>query len=217
MKFFIKPRLFIITGSNGAGKSTYKQTLLPAEFSSLKIFDGDIFYTQQSTAFYKKNRSSKESRKLAEEALENEFLRLVKLSISQKNNFAYEGHFTGTGAWKIPERFKREGFEIHLIFCGLNTLIRSVQRVEMRVKSGGFYVPPLAIENNYWGNMEMLDKNFGMFDSVEIIDTSNLIIPIAKLIHGVPVSAIPSNQIPEWLKKGMPVIYKIIDTFNSKI
>jgi predicted ABC-type ATPase len=91
MKFFIKPRLFIITGSNGAGKSTYKQTLLPAEFGSLKIFDGDIFYTQQSTAFYKKNRSSKESRRLAEEALENEFLRLVELSIFQNWIWKREG------------------------------------------------------------------------------------------------------------------------------
>ena len=69
MKFSGKPKLFIITGSNGAGKSTYKQALLPAEFNTLEIFDGDIFYIKQSTAFYKINRSSKESRKLAEEAL----------------------------------------------------------------------------------------------------------------------------------------------------
>jgi predicted ABC-type ATPase len=98
MKFSGKPKLFIITGSNGAGKSTYKQALLPSAFNSLDIFDGDIFYTQQSIAFYKTTRSSKESRKLAEEALEKEFLRLVELSISQKTSFAYEGHFTGGGA-----------------------------------------------------------------------------------------------------------------------
>lgn len=94
----IKPNLFIITGSNGAGKSTYKQTLLPPEYSHLDIFDGDIFYTQKSTEFYKINKSSKESRKLAEEALEEEFLRLVDLSITKKSSFAYEGHFTGRGA-----------------------------------------------------------------------------------------------------------------------
>ena len=184
MKFLGKPQLFIITGSNGAGKSTYKQTLLPDEFDSLDIFDGDIFYTQQSIAFYKINKSSKESRKLAEETLETEFLRLVELSISKNSSFAYEGHFTGSGAWKIPERFKKEGFEIRLIFCGLNKVERSIQRVGMRVKKGGFHVTPLAIENNYWGNMEMLDKNYPMFDSVELIDTSSVIIPIARLEFG---------------------------------
>lgn len=214
MKFSNKPQLFIITGSNGAGKSTYKQALLPPEFSDLEIFDGDIFYTRKSTEFYKINKSSKESRKLAEEALEEEFLRLVELSIHQKSNFAYEGHFTGSGAWNIPKRFKQEDFEIHLIFCGLNSLIRSIQRVEMRVKKGGFHVTPLAIENNYYGNMEMLDKNFHIFNSVELIDTSNIIIPIGKLEFGIPVNAVPTGQIPDWLKIGMPLIFKAINAFN---
>jgi predicted ABC-type ATPase len=190
--------------------------LLPPEFNNLDIFDGDIFFAQQRTAFYKVNRSSKESRKLAEDALEQEFLRLVDLSISQKSNFAYEGHFTGNGAWAIPERFRKEGFEIHLIFCGLNTLIKSIQRVDMRVKKGGFHVTPLAIENNYFGNMEMLKKNYGMFASVDLIDTSNLIIPIARLEFGVPVSTMPSNQIPLWLQKGMPDIFKKIEGFNNQ-
>lgn len=189
---------------------------MPTEFNNLEIFDGDIFYARKSIEFYKINRSSKESRKLAEEALEREFLRLVELSISQKTSFAYEGHFTGSGAWKVPERFKQEGFGIHLIFCGLNTLTRSIQRVEMRVKKGGFHVTPLAIENNYFGNMEMLDKNFAMFDSVELIDTSNLIIPISKLEFGKAVSAIPTDQIPGWLKTGTPGIFRVIEAFNDK-
>jgi len=211
----IKPNLFIITGSNGAGKSTYKQTLLPPEYSHLDIFDGDIFYTQKSTEFYKINKSSKESRKLAEEALEEEFLRLVDLSITEKSSFAYEGHFTGRGAWKVPERFKSEGFEIHLIFCGLNTVIRSIQRVDLRVKKGGFHVTPLAIENNYFGNMEMLDKNFGMFNSVELIDTSGIIIPIAELVFGEVKTCVDLNLIPEWLIKGMPIIYQKLMSFNQ--
>ena len=163
---------------------------MPIDFNSLEIVDGDIYYTKQSTAFYKQTRSSKESGKLAEEALEIEFLRLVELRISRRESFAYEGHFTGKGAWQIPERFKQQGFEIHLIFCGLNTVKQSVQRVDMRVKKGGFHVSPLAIENNYWGNMEMLDKNFSMFDSVEIIDTSNFLTFIAKIESGEMVTAI---------------------------
>jgi predicted ABC-type ATPase len=122
----------------------------------------------------------------------------------------------GSGAWKVPQNFKQEGFEIHLIFCGLNTLTRSIQRVEMRVRKGGFHVTPLAIENNYFGNMDMLEKNFTMFDSVELIDTSNLIIPIVKLEFGNITRAIPSILIPEWLKKGMPGIFKLITDFNDR-
>lgn len=209
MKSFIKPKLFIITGSNGAGKSTYKQALLPEEFNDLEIFDGDIFFSKKSSEFYKIYKSSKEARKLAEEALEEEFLRLIEFSISQRTSFAYEGHFTGHGAWKVPARFKDKGFELHLIFCGLNTLLRSVQRVEMRVKKGGFHVRPLDIENNFFGNMEMLDKNFTMFDSVEIIDTSSTVVSIGKIADGKVLGAVPIDEIPSWVKHGMPNIYRL--------
>jgi len=93
-----KPQLFIITGSNGAGKSTLKQALLPTDFQKLEIFDGDIFYTKKSKEFYQLYKSSKEARKLAEEALENHFLQLIEDHIEQRQHFAYEGHFTGPGA-----------------------------------------------------------------------------------------------------------------------
>jgi len=149
-----KPQLFIITGSNGAGKSTFKQVLLPPDFSELDIFDGDIYYTRKSIEFYQKYKSSKEAKKLAEESLEEHFLELIDEHIKEQRHFAYEGHFTGHGAWKVPERFKKAGFKIHLVFCGLNNVIKSVQRVDIRVKKGGFHVPPLAIENNFYGNAQ---------------------------------------------------------------
>jgi len=147
------PQLFIITGSNGAGKSTLKQALLPPEFAGLTIFDGDIFYTQKSTEFYQRYKSSKEARKLADEALEQHFIELTNQHIDAKEHFAYEGHFTGGGAWTTPQKFKDAGFQINLIFCGLNNVMKSIQRVDIRVKKNGFHVPPLAIENNFYGNI----------------------------------------------------------------
>ncbi|MDN3581016.1 zeta toxin family protein [Mucilaginibacter flavus] len=211
MASIIKPQLFIVTGSNGAGKSTLKQTLLPPEFSDLNIFDGDIFFTQKSTEFYKKYKSSKESRKLAEAALEEHFLDLTAQHIREKLHFAYEGHFTGAGAWKIPEKFKEAGFEIHLIFCGLNNLYKSVQRVDIRVKKGGFHVPPLAIENNFYGNMEMLNKNFKMFHSIEILDTSNNnILPVCSITQSGSFTPLSNAEIPNWFKTGLPEIYRLL-------
>jgi len=148
-----KPQLFVITGSNGAGKSTLKQTLLPLEFRELDIFDGDIFYTKKSIEFYKKYKSDKEAKKLAQEALVEHFLKLKDDHINNGKHFAYEGHFTGEGAWETLRAFKVAGFEIHLIFCGLDKVNKSIQRVDIRVKKGGFHVPPLDIENNFYGKL----------------------------------------------------------------
>ncbi|WP_316776384.1 zeta toxin family protein [Pedobacter antarcticus] len=181
MSLSVKPQLFIITGSNGAGKSTLKQALLPPEFSDLDIFDGDIFYTQKSTEFYKQHGSSKEAKKQANESLEQHFRTLITSHIANRLNFAYEGHFTGVGAWATPQQFKAAGFNIHLVFCGLKDVVKSIQRVEIRFKKGGFHVTPLDIDNNFQGNMHMLNKNFRMFDSIEVLDTSDTILPICHL------------------------------------
>ncbi|MDB5152680.1 MAG: hypothetical protein JWR54_1431 [Mucilaginibacter sp.] len=206
-----KPQLFIVTGSNGAGKSTLKQALLPAEFRDLDIFDGDIFYAKKSKEFYDRYKSSKEARKLADEALEAYFLELTDDYIKNQKHFAYEGHFTGAGAWKIPEKFKAAGFETHLIFCGLNNVTKSIQRVDIRVKKNGFHVPPLAISNNFYGNMEMLNKQFYLFDSIEVLDTSdNTILPICSVAGIESFTPLTDAVIPKWFKTGLPDIYKLL-------
>lgn len=210
MPLSAKPQLFIITGSNGAGKSTLKQALLPPEFINLKIFDGDVFYTEKSAEFYKLHRSDKEARKQANEALELHFRELVANHIANKTHFAYEGHFTGQGAWQTPAKFKAAGFDIHLIFCGLKEVIKSIQRVEIRVKKGGFHVRPLDIENNFYGNMEMLEKNYMMFDSIEVIDTSDAIFTVCHISKAGGYTPLDDEQIPEWFKKGLPNIHELI-------
>lgn len=63
--------------------------------------------------------------------------------------------------------------------------------------------------------MEMLDRNFGMFNSVELIDTSGIIIPIAELVFGEVKTCVDLNLIPEWLIKGMPIIYQKLMSFNQ--
>lgn len=205
-----KPQLYIITGSNGAGKSTLKQALLPPEFSDLEIFDGDIFYTKKSIEFYKQHSSSKEAKKQANESLETHFRTLITHHITNRLHFAYEGHFTGAGAWATPQQFKDAGFDIHLIFCGLKDVVKSIQRVEIRFKKGGFHVSPLDIGNNFHGNMQMLNKNFQMFDSIEILDTSDTILPICHLSKGGAYSPLQDKDIPHWFKKGLPVLYKML-------
>lgn len=211
MSLLNKPQLFIITGSNGAGKSTLKQALLPTEFAGLNIFDGDIFYTRKSTEFYKQYKSSKEARKLAEEALEQYFIQLTEQHIKEKQHFAYEGHFTGDGAWAIPQKFRDAGFQINLIFCGLNKVIKSIQRVDIRVKKNGFHVPPLAIENNFYGNMEMVNKNYKLLDTIEVLDTSNnVILPICSINQNEYFTPLPDTEIPDWFKIGLPVLYQLI-------
>jgi len=61
------PSLYIITGSNGAGKSSIGPGYLPKHIrDNYKVFDGDLlFVTRQRELFPNITRSPKEAKKLA--------------------------------------------------------------------------------------------------------------------------------------------------------
>lgn len=85
--------LYIITGSNGAGKSSLGPQYIPESLAS-SIFDGDKLLMEKKIEFWKSGiRSSKECTKLAAEIVEKTFGNLVENSLAQNKSFAYEGHF----------------------------------------------------------------------------------------------------------------------------
>jgi predicted ABC-type ATPase len=62
------PVLFIITGSNGAGKSTVGYTYLPPDIQKEHpVFDGDKTALLKMRELTKTVKSAKEARKLADE------------------------------------------------------------------------------------------------------------------------------------------------------
>ena len=210
-----KPQLFVITGSNGAGKSTLKQALLPVDYQHLEVFDGDIFYSKKRNEFYKIYKSDKEAKKLADEALEEHFIELTAHHLNHQIDFAYEGHFTGPGAWAVLEKFKLKGFRVNLIFCGLDNVTKSIQRVDIRVKKNGFHVPPLDIENNFYGNMEMVNRNYRILDTIEVIDTSGSILPVCSISGNEIYTPLLEEDVPKWFKSGLPNLFDLIYPTND--
>ncbi|MEJ7682654.1 MAG: zeta toxin family protein [Segetibacter sp.] len=84
----------------------------------------------------------------------------------------YEGHFTNEATWNVPRKFKAAGYSIHLVFFGLTDPELSQLRVVDRAKEGGHYVSPVEVEANFYGNLEKLNQHFEMFDTDQVIDTS---------------------------------------------
>ena len=73
------PALYIITGSNGAGKSTIGPDYLPENIrNNYTVFDGDLlFVKKQRELFPEITRSPKEAKKLAFEHVLDTFERLT--------------------------------------------------------------------------------------------------------------------------------------------
>ncbi len=201
------PLLYILTGSNGAGKSSVGPDYIPSHLRR-SIFDGDKLFMQKRSEFWLNGiKSHKECKKLAAEVVENTFDNLVESSLKDNSDFAYEGHFTNDATWGIPQRFMESGYRIHLIFFGLTDVALSETRVIGRTKEGGHYVDPLTLSSNFFGNLEKLDKYFDIFDSVTLVDTSGIEhIGLAVIKKGKCVSAVAHNELPEWFTANLPII-----------
>lgn len=207
------PDLYILTGSNGAGKSTTGHFYLPEHIKDkYDIFDGDKLFMQKRKQIYKTETPSlKEAERRATEWLHEEFENRVANAIATKDHFVYEGHFPEEENWQTPRRFKSTGYTVHLIFLGLSNPSLSELRVLDRAKMGGHNVPPFEIERNFFGNLRQLNKNYFLIDELQIIDTSEDKPVILGIFNkGKVEDALPVKELPGWFEDGLPDLFQIV-------
>ncbi|HEY4288162.1 MAG TPA: zeta toxin family protein [Puia sp.] len=213
------PELFIITGSNGAGKSSIGPEYLPEHIRQQgPIFDGDKLFVEKRKELWRTIKSHKECSKLAYAFVTETFDHLVERALSGNLDFAYEGHFTNEATWDIPRQFRAAGYSIHLIFLGLQDTALSELRVIDRTQAGGHFVNPRTVADNFYGNLEKLNQHYEMFQTVQIIDTSEAEhIVLAVLEDGKPANAVPSETLPSWFKHHLPFIIQKIRGWEPKV
>lgn len=197
-----KPILLVIAGCNGSGKSTFSKPLSPNNFTP---FDYDF----QFLKFYNDLIDSDLREKMAHNKAFNELENQIKKAIENKSSFCYETNFNSTPLhW--PDIFKKNGYDLHLIFLCLNSIQEAKKRVAIRVENGGHYVPENEIEKRYYDGYNNLNTFFDYFDYVDLYDSSKY------LSHPSHILSIESGKIsslnnsPDYLKTLIPNIIKII-------
>jgi len=159
-----RPRLFVVAGPNGSGKSLFSSELTDADF---EVFDGDKHMANLTTRFPETG-----SEALWSYINEHLFKIQKQEAISSRLNYAYETNFSSNNPMDSVHEFQKSGYEVHLIFIGLNSLEDSIQRVAYRVKLGGHKVSEESIKYNYEQGLINLYQHFKDFDSVTIFDNS---------------------------------------------
>jgi predicted ABC-type ATPase len=200
------PELHIISGSNGAGKSSVGSEYLPQHIRAVcEVFDGDRLALNKTKELYAtKLYSYKESKSIANDWIGEYFQERVNKAIEESNHFAYEGHFREQNTWKVIERFKECGYSIHFIFLGLIDVNLSRMRVNERALRGGHNVSYAEIDLNYYGNLAQLDRHFRELNEISIIDTSETSPKVLlKLLNNEVIFHAEYYDIPFWFSENL--------------
>jgi predicted ABC-type ATPase len=158
-------RLFIISGCNGAGKTTASYTVLP------EILECKEFVNADEIA---KGLSPFNPESVAIEAGKIMIKRLLDL-FERKQDFAFETTLATRSYAKLITQAQKMGYIVTLLFFWLETPELAVERVAQRVREGGHNIPTETIYRRYQAGIKNLFNIYiPIVDNWGIINSSDL-------------------------------------------
>ena len=159
------PKLFIICGCNGAGKTTASYTILPEMLNFGEFVNADEI-AKKLDPFKPEDAALRASRLMIE--------RIDEL-LSKKADLAIETTLATRTLVKIIKDAKELGYTITLIYFWLNMPELAIERVRLRVASGGHNVPEETIRRRYsQGISNLFSLYLPIVDYWILIDNSNV-------------------------------------------
>ncbi len=146
-------RLFIISGCNGAGKTTASYTILPEILNCEEFVNADEIARGLSP--FNPESAAIQAGRLMLDRINN--------LINNGQDFAFETTLAAKSYSNLVKRAKLSGYRVTLIFFWLRTPDLAVKRVEIRVKEGGHSIPEEIIRRRYKNG---LSNFFNIFKSI---------------------------------------------------
>lgn len=144
------PNLYIISGCNGAGKTTASYAMFP------KMLDCKEFINADEIA---KGLSPFQPEKVSIEAGRLMIMRMNEM-LRMKEDFAIETTLATKSYANLIRRAHQEGYFVTLIFFWLESVELAIRRVEQRVRFGGHFVPEEVIYRRYYAGIRNLFSLF---------------------------------------------------------
>jgi predicted ABC-type ATPase len=155
--------LYIISGCNGAGKTTASYTVLP------EVLDCKEFVNADEIA---RGLSPFNPESVAIEAGRLMLQRIEDL-LSKEESFSIETTLATKSYINLVRRAQEKGYTVRLIFFWLNSPELALQRIAERVAKGGHNIPEPIVRRRYVTGISNLFRLFmNEVDSWEIYDNS---------------------------------------------
>lgn len=133
------PRLYIISGCNGAGKTTASYSLLPEMLECSEFVNSDEF-AKSLSPFDPSLASIQASRYM---------LMKIRYLLKKEKDFAIETTLATRTLLKIVKSAQAAGYTVTLLYFWLNSPELAVERVRARVEAGGHNIPEETIRRRY--------------------------------------------------------------------
>lgn len=190
MKYMTHPKLYIICGCNGAGKTTASMSVLPEILCCNEFVNADEIAKGLSP--FRPEEVAIEAGKI--------MLRRIESLLESNETFAIETTLATRSYKSLVKRAKAKGYIVELLFFWLPSPQMAEERVAERVASGGHDIPQEVVHRRYWLGIENLFNIFiPIVDVWSLYDNSDITLPIVEC--NVIVDSEKLNLIKEQCQK----------------
>lgn len=196
------PRIYVLAGTNGAGKSSIAGAMLLRQ--RVEYFNPD----EAARRILAANPGISQTQ--ANSAAWHEGRRLLERTIAERLDFAFETTLGGHTITDLLERASARGIEVRIWYVGLNSPQLHIARVRSRVKKGGHDIPEPRIHERYDASRLNLIRLLPGLSELWVYDNSKEADPDAggapepRLVLHVRQGAIVGprdlSRTPEWAK-----------------
>lgn len=165
------PRLYVLAGVNGAGKSSIGGAMIRAT--------GSDYYNpdEAARALIAANPGLEQVK--ANAAAWRQGKRLLERAIAERLDFAFETTLGGGTMTRILAEAAAEGFEVRIFYVGLASPELHLERVRSRVSAGGHDIPEADIRRRWRHSRMNLVRLLPLLTELRVYDNSAAADPAA--------------------------------------
>ena len=138
------PKLYIISGCNGSGKTTASYTILPEMLNCHEYVNSDEF-AKSLSPFDPSAASISASRYM---------LMKIRFMFDHHLDFGIETTLATRTLLKMVAEAQEKGYSVTVLYLWLNSPELAIQRVRTRVSTGGHNIPEDTIRRRYQKGLE---------------------------------------------------------------
>lgn len=133
------PRMYIISGCNGSGKTTASYALLPELLGCREFVNSDEF-AKSLSPFDPSTASVSASRFM---------LQKIMYLLKRDQDFCVETTLATRSLMRIIDQAKAQGYQVTLLYLWLSSPELAIKRVQARVAAGGHNISEDVIRRRY--------------------------------------------------------------------